>query len=124
MPVRERTDWEKKQMQTMNEIIQLICMTEAPDENGIPEEKKLGENQVFAYVNSIKRQEFYAAEREGIKLAVAMYVNADDFKESAIIHEGKKVYPSQVKYEGNIYKIFRTYQESGTSMELILQEVV
>ncbi len=111
-------------MQTMNEIIQLICITESPDENGIPEEKKLGENQVFACVNSIKRQEFYAAEREGIKLAVAMYVNADDFKESAIIHEGKKFYPSHVKYGGNTYRIFRTYQESGTSMELILQEVV
>lgn len=110
-------------MRAMNDVISLICEKTTPGTDGFPVKEDIDTLEVFAQINSVKRNEFYAAEREGIKLSLSVYINADDWRASIIIKDGRKIAPCKVVYDGQPYSIYRTYQENDTNMELILQEV-
>lgn len=109
-------------MRAMNDVINLICVKTAKRVNGIPQTETAGTTEVFANISSVKRNEYYAADREGVKLALSVYVNVEDFETAAVKDGEKKIMPSKVEYDGTVYRIYRTYRESDTTMELILQE--
>lgn len=110
-------------MRSMNDAISLVCEKSTTGADGFPQIQQLDTLEVFAQINSINRGEFYAAEREGIKLALSVYINADDWKASIVLDGGRKIAPCKVVHDGITYSIYRTYQKNDTDMELILQEV-
>ena len=105
-------------MLAMNDILYLIRVEHGQNENGFHTEKQ-EEMEVWGNVGSVKRQEFYAAAREGIQLDATVTINADDFRAAA---EGGKR-PELCRISETLYRIYRTYQKNDVEMELILQEV-
>lgn len=109
-------------MNAMNDVATLMVTVTTGRKSGTPEIETVGRLDAFANVCSVKRNEFYAAEREGIRLAIAVYVNVDDFEAAAVMVNEKKKFPNQAELDGKVYNIYRTYRESDTKMELLLQE--
>lgn len=105
-------------MRAMNDILCLIRIERKPNENGFQEETMV-ETEIWGNIGSVKRQEFYAAAREGIQLDAAVTINAEDFK--AAVVNGKK--PELCRIGSVLHRIYRTYQTNDVEMELILQEV-
>lgn len=102
----------------MNDVLYLIRVIRGQNENGFQTEKQ-EELEIWGNIGSVKRQEFYAAAREGIQLDASVTINADDFRAAA--EAGKK--PELCRIGESLYRIFRTYQKNDVEMELILQEV-
>lgn len=109
-------------MHAMNDVVTLVC-EKTVRSNGIPQTKTIGELEVFAKIASIKRNEHYAADREGIKLDLSVYINVADYEAAVVEDGGKKIAPNKVEYDDAMYRIYRTYRTSNTEMELILQRV-
>lgn len=108
-------------MKAMNDVVTLQ-VAEVKRKNGIPETKVIQESECFARIESVKRNEFYEADREGVKLALSVYVGYVDFQAAGVEKDSKKVMPSLVEYEGSTYRIYRTYRTDDDEIELILQE--
>lgn len=109
-------------MRAMNDVITLIVRG-VERNNAIAKETTILESECFARIESVKRSEFYEADREGIKLALSVYVNYEDYRAAAVEKDGKRKFPSMVLMDDTYYKIYRTYRVDDDEIELILQEV-
>lgn len=96
----------------MNDILILIQQTQGVDEYGDP---KITETRrtVFCDKASIGQKEFYQAHANGLKpemkLVLADYLD----------YNGEQL----VEYDGQIYRVLRTYR-SGQEMELVVYQEV
>lgn len=106
-------------MNSRDNIIVLVTVSNEPDDDCLPEEKIINQYEVWANITSIKRSEFYAADRNGIKLAMCVLIDPDDY--ACAGKDGLK--PSIALVDGKRYPIYRTYQTKDYELELILQEV-
>lgn len=110
-------------MRAMNDVITLL-VRDIRRENAVARETTVQESECFARIESVKRSEFYEADRVGVKLALSVYVNYEDFKAAAVVKEdGKRKFPSMVELDSDMYRIYRTYRVDDDEIELILQEV-
>lgn len=110
-------------MRAMNDVITLLVRG-TNYVNAIAQETTIQKTECFARIESVKRSEFYEADRVGVKLALSVYVNYEDFKAAAVVKEGgKKIFPSMVELDSDMYRIYRTYRADDDEIELILQEV-
>ena len=82
------------------------------------------ETEVYAYVQSVKRAEFYMANRSGIDLALTAEVNLVDYEEAFWRENGKKHIPSFVRFDGELFKIERAYGKNKHKIELMLSRVL
>lgn len=106
-------------MNSKNDIIALITVRNEPNEDCLPEEYELERMDAWAKITSIKRNEFYSADRNGIKLSMCITINVEDWEVAG--KDGLK--PSIALVDGKRYPIYRTYQTNDSELELILQEV-
>lgn len=96
-------------------VITLIPETIEQD-NALNEVKIYGEGrQVYARrIRSITRNEFYQAAAQGMKPAAVLVIFFGDY-------QGEKV----VEWQGNNYRITRTYQKPGSDdLELTIEETL
>lgn len=96
-----------------NDVIKLVKVTQTRDTDGFPVET-LEEFEVMAQIKSVGRTEFYQAAHEGINVSVIAVINLDDWDE----HKSA----SKVKYDGELYRIIRTYKTSKLDVELTLAQ--
>ena len=92
-----------------SEIISLVSESKNQDVHGIWQ-ITTEEREVFAQVNSVTRQEFFEAGRNGLNPEYMFTVFFGDY-------DGERT----VKYNGNIYGIYRTYQGRDDTVELYAQ---
>lgn len=96
----------------MNDVITLIKQTHSVDDYGDPLVAE-STRDVFARLGSIGQQEFYQAHAVGLKPEIK-FVLAD-----YLDYEGE----SHVQYEGQRYRVLRTYRK-GQELEItVYQEV-
>lgn len=86
----------------MDDILTLLTPTSAKNEYGVIEEV-LQAQEVFCRVESITRNEFFGAGRNGLNPQYRFTVFAADY-------DGQPI----CEYDGNTYFIYRTYVVSGT----------
>lgn len=100
----------------MDDVCRLIKEELTYDAYGRPVTVKTT-REVFCKVGGITRSEFYAAAAAGITPEIT--ITLSDFMD----YEGEKL----VEYDGQIYSIIRTYQNSdrtGNAIELIVERKV
>lgn len=106
-----------------NEPVELIVILRETDADGFPIEREVKSDQL-AEIKSVKRSEYYQAARDGINAQLVIKINLDDWREAIYVDKaGKRHKPTRVRYDGEMYKIGRTYEPSKTQIELTLQEV-
>lgn len=85
----------------MIDVITLRDTTTAPSANGLATLTNV-DKLVYADIQSVKRQEYYAAQAAGARADVVFVVNSDEYT-------GQMT----VLYGTDIYKVSRTYQDRG-----------
>ena len=111
-----------------NELIKLETVLKRPqNSNGFRERKneETVQTEVFCAVKPVKGQEFYDAQRNGIKASIMFVVDKDDFEMTARIIDGKTVRASRVLYGGTLFSIIRGYipEKRPYDLELTCEEV-
>lgn len=107
-----------------NEIITLITdKGKTYDESGFPAAETEETLDVFAMVKSVRASEYYEAMRSNLKLAYIFAVDPDDYNTMILTVSGKKVQPSLVSYDGDRYRIIRTYRTDMGDLELSCERV-
>ena len=86
----------------MDDVLILINDTSTKDPNGIYHKNET-RRQVMCQINSITRQEFFSAGRNGLNPEMEFTIFAGDYL-------GERT----VEYHGNGYGIYRTYIVPGT----------
>lgn len=94
-----------------NELI-LIGYTIDYDEIG-QEIKKPVEKKILCAIKSVSRNEFYAAAQAGLKPEITFIIHAYEYN-------GEK----EVEFEGEKYKVIRTYMKDFEEMELVCEKVI
>lgn len=94
------------------------------DESGFPVTRTEEELEVFARVKSVKASEYYEAMRSNLNLAHIFAVDPDDYATMVLNAGGKKRYPWAVEYDGDRYKIIRTYRTDMGDLELSCERVM
>lgn len=92
-----------------SDVITLLSSTYQQDDNGIWQEI-LEETDVFCQVNSVTRNEFFEAGRNGLNPEFEFVVFAYDYN-------GEKL----VRYNGKTYSVYRTYRGRDDNLELYVQ---
>ena len=92
-----------------NELIALCNMELTTDEYGNEIEHERNSKELFAKVRSIRMSEFYAASVAGLKPSLEVILG--DYRD----YSGESV----VKYDGNAYRVLRTYR-MGRQLEITL----
>lgn len=82
------------------------------DENGVVQDSKRVEKEVFCKVAGIYEKEFFAAYQSGINAQLKIVVFFDDYNNELL-----------VKFNDEIYSVYRKYR-SGDDMELYLRKDV
>lgn len=107
-----------------NEIIKLVTVTgEELDDSLFPAGATEHTVEVFARVKSVRATEFYEAMRSNINLRYIFAVDPDDYELSAKVTDGKKTRAQYVEYDGERYKVVRTYRTDMGEIELSCEEV-
>lgn len=88
----------------------LVKVTEAEDNEGYTAKVET-RREVMVNKKSATRAEFYAAKREGDKIALVLEVKGADY-------EGEE----RVEFEGKPYEVVRAYTETGEKFELNCKE--
>lgn len=97
---------------TYDHELTLIGYTIEYDEIG--QQKKIEtRTNILCAVKSIGRNEFYAAAQAGLKPEITFIIHAYEFN-------GEK----KVEFEGEKYKVIRTYMKDFEEMELICEKVI
>lgn len=86
----------------MDTVIKLISQTRTQGQDGVWTATTTSK-EVFAQVNSVTRQEFYEAGRNGLNPEYQFTVFHGDYDDEEIL-----------EYEGKRYGIYRTYHIPGT----------
>lgn len=102
----------------MDEEAKLLIVTNEKDEDGFPVEKSI---EIPAYVRekSATRTEFYEALRSGISIKTVLETRQEDWEQSAHMVGGKKEYATQIRYDGSVYDIVRTYKNDKSMIEIV-----
>lgn len=88
----------------------LVKVTESTDTEGYTA-KVEARREVMVNKKSATRAEFYAAKREGDKIALVLEVKGADY-------EGEE----RVEFEGKTYEVVRAYTKTGEKFELNCKE--
>ncbi|MFC3883755.1 phage head closure protein [Bacillus songklensis] len=91
----------------MNDILFFPVVTTVEDELGQKEEIEDYSRQVFCEKNSASRAEFFSAGQNGIKASCVLIINLFDYQKE-----------TRLKYENDIYSVYRTYERSDERIEL------
>ncbi len=106
-----------------NDVITLIMKVQSGrNKDGSPQYTEQTA-EMFADVQSVKRSEFYAANRNGIDLDLVAVMNWTDFYGLYVESDGVRIRPSEVEFEGERYRIKRTYSGDKHKLELMLQKL-
>lgn len=98
------------------------CRTEK-NKNGFPVEMDECV-EVFATEKEIARSEFYEAMRNGIAVKKILEVRTEDFELSRHTDKNNRLqYASKVEFEGETYKIIKTYGKGKSKIELTCGDV-
>jgi SPP1 family predicted phage head-tail adaptor len=104
-----------------NDVIELASIARTTDEDGFETETELT-FECMADVESVRRTEFYQAAMADIKVSLSATVNYADYRAAK---EANSKTPSKVNYDGDSYRIVRTYREKKhNTITLYLSEVV
>ncbi len=102
-------------LQALNDILYLVAEGEDRlnaegflDGEAAAEERK----EIFCSRLSVKRSEYYAAMREGVKVSQVFKVCSLDYSREKLL-----------EYDGSRYKVERIYQTSENYLELVCSEV-
>ncbi|MBQ0112678.1 MAG: hypothetical protein KBT03_06080 [Bacteroidales bacterium] len=81
------------------------------------------DTEAFCEIKSVTYAEFYSA--YGVKLKVTKKIKIDvyDYEEAIKIIDGKKIKPSIVEIDGELFNIVRMYQVNDIQCELSLAEI-
>lgn len=90
-----------------SDVIKLIPVTYAKDAAGIPRATEGTPRQVMCQVDSVTRQEFFEAGRNGLNPEIVFRVFFGDYDEERLI-----------EYKGKRYGVYRTYQRRDDWIEL------
>lgn len=102
----------------MDEEAKLLVVTNEKDEDGFPVEKSI-EIPVYVREKSATRTEFYEALRSGISIKTVLETRQEDWEQSAHMVGGKKEYATQIRYDGSVYDIVRTYKNDKSMIEIV-----
>ena len=89
------------------DIIDLVAITTAKDPDGFPVTTET-KRTVFADKKSVRQSEFYLAAAQNIRLELMFDVRSIDYAGETLL-----------EYNGQRYKIIRTYDKDGEITELI-----
>lgn len=78
-----------------------LCKVVKGYSGGFPTETET-KTDAWADVQSVKRQEFYAAQSAGVQADIVFVVNAIDFDEHTRVEHGGKVYEIKRAYQTDI----------------------
>ena len=92
-----------------SQVITLLSATKSQNSYGVWEET-LTARDVFCQVDSVTRSEFFEGGRNGLNPEYRMTVFFGDY-------EGEKL----LKYNGNTYSVYRTYQGRNDTIELYVE---
>lgn len=106
-----------------NELINLVTVKNQVDKSGFSKEHKISSEEIFAEVKSIRSSEFFEALRSNINLQYIFSINYDDYTEHIRDDNGRKILPGFVEYDGDRFKIIRTYRKENGDIELSCEEV-
>ena len=101
-----------------NEEAKLLIVTNEKDVDGFPVERK-EEIPIFVHEKSATRTEFYEALRSGIEVKIILETRQEDWEMSSHIVGGRKVYATQIKYNGIVHDIIRTYKNDKSMIEIV-----
>lgn len=93
----------------MRDVVSLITETVTQDSYGENISTKTS-RQVYANKKSVRQSEFYAANAAGLKPSIVFEVFAGDYADEEF-----------ASYNGNEYRIVRTYQTSISKIELVCE---
>lgn len=93
----------------MDVIIELLAAVFQRDADGIDRRTETSRT-VFARKNSVTRDEFFAGGRNGLNPSLMFRMFAGDY-------HGER----RLRYEGNVYAIYRTYLDKGDYIELYVE---
>lgn len=105
-----------------NDVIDLVTVETYINGSGFRQEGKRHVLEVMSEIKSVKYDEFYKAMYSGVSVQLIAAVNIEDYEESIIRADGKKIRPSLVEYDGTVYRIIRVWMKNNR-IELTLQEV-
>lgn len=96
----------------------LLYSETAKDEDGFATEKII-EIEIFILgEKSITRSEYYDAMRSDVSLKIVLEIRQEDFEKSLHLKDGRKYYADRIRYDGEIYRIIRTYKPNKAKIEL------
>ena len=90
----------------MDVIIELLAAVFEKDADGIDRRKETART-VFARKMSVTREEFFSGGRNGLNPSLMFRMFAGDYS-------GER----RLRYDGAVYKIYRTYMTNGDYIEL------
>lgn len=102
----------------MDEEAKLLIVTNEKDDDGFPVEKSV-EIPVYVREKSATRTEFYEALRSGISIKTVLETRQEDWEQSAHMVGGKKEYATQIRYDGSVYDIVRTFKNDKSMIEIV-----
>lgn len=111
----------------LNEVIFLITHTGTEyDEDGFETDSEVIRQQVFAEVKTTTYKEFFEGARAGEQVTDVFVIGEDDYNNSLIEVDGKRIKPDMVEYNSTMYRIVRRYRRASTAnyvIELTCREV-
>lgn len=95
-----------------NEIIELESTTIETDEAGDTVSSTIW-REIFAEKKSIGTQEFYQAHSEGLKPEFKFVIHPSEYN--------RKTDGPHIRYDGEQFKIIRTYEKDSESLEITVE---
>lgn len=104
----------------MAETCDLIVVTNGKDQDGYPVKVT---SEYEAYVlkeKSVRHSEFYEAYATGMDARLILELRIEEWEQSAHMVDDCVEYATQVRYEGSIYSVARTYNKNKSVVEVTL----
>lgn len=106
-----------------DELITLIAKSgETRDADGFVITETEKRTEKFARVKSVRASEFYQAYSAGMEVRYIFCMDPDDWKDCFSASGLNRIKPWAVSYEGETYKIVRTYKTDMGEIELTVAE--
>lgn len=95
----------------MDDVLTLLSANYTKDKYGVPRRETPQETKIYCKVDSITRNEFFAAGRNGLNPEYRFTIFAGDYN-------GER----EIGFHGNNYSVYRTYHIPGTDyLELYVE---
>lgn len=82
-----------------------------------------GDTEMDCEIRSVTYAEFYSAYGAKLKVTKKIKVDVYDYESAIKIVDGKKIKPSLVEIDGELFNIVRMYQVNDIQCELSLAEI-